>query len=103
MYLSFCADEAQNIKNTSSARYKSLFALKTKHRLLLTGTPVEVQPRLRAHPNSIRTHHYNSLSLSFFFSTLLFSSLSLWGGAEHFERADGAAVLPAAPTIRISA
>lgn len=34
-------DEAQNIKNTSSARYKSLFALKTKHRLLLTGTPVE--------------------------------------------------------------
>jgi SNF2 family DNA or RNA helicase len=36
-------DEAQNIKNTSSQRYKSLFSLRSENRLLLTGTPVEVR------------------------------------------------------------
>jgi SNF2 family DNA or RNA helicase len=34
-------DEAQNIKNKFSLRYKILFKLNTKHRLLLTGTPLQ--------------------------------------------------------------
>ncbi|KYQ91957.1 SNF2-related domain-containing protein [Tieghemostelium lacteum] len=34
-------DEAQNIKNSDSKRYKSLFNIVSKHRLLLTGTPLQ--------------------------------------------------------------
>lgn len=34
-------DEAQNIKNQGSQRYKNLFKQRTKHRLLLTGTPLQ--------------------------------------------------------------
>lgn len=34
-------DEAHSIKNSSSSRYNNLNALKTKHRLLLSGTPVQ--------------------------------------------------------------
>lgn len=35
-------DEAQNIKNAASQRSKSIMKLKAKHRLLLTGTPLQV-------------------------------------------------------------
>jgi superfamily II DNA or RNA helicase len=34
-------DESQNIKNPSSKSFKSVRALKAKHRLILSGTPVE--------------------------------------------------------------
>lgn len=34
-------DEAQNIKNGKSLRFQSLFKLKAKRRLLLTGTPLQ--------------------------------------------------------------
>jgi SWI/SNF-related matrix-associated actin-dependent regulator of chromatin subfamily A containing DEAD/H box 1 len=34
-------DEAQNIKNQGSMRYKNLFRQKTRHRILLTGTPLQ--------------------------------------------------------------
>ena len=34
-------DESQNIKNPSSKSFKSVRALKSKHRLILSGTPVE--------------------------------------------------------------
>lgn len=34
-------DEAQNIKNKESRRYQSLYRLKSQHRLLLTGTPLQ--------------------------------------------------------------
>lgn len=34
-------DESQNIKNSSSKIYKSITKLKAKHRLVLTGTPIE--------------------------------------------------------------
>eukprot|EP01033_Poteriospumella_lacustris_P003447 gene3447-2545_t len=34
-------DEAHSIKNASSSRYNNLNALNTKHRLLLSGTPVQ--------------------------------------------------------------
>eukprot|EP01122_Echinamoeba_exundans_P012211 TRINITY_DN5051_c0_g1_i1.p1 TRINITY_DN5051_c0_g1~~TRINITY_DN5051_c0_g1_i1.p1 ORF type:complete len:826 (-),score=206.62 TRINITY_DN5051_c0_g1_i1:59-2512(-) len=34
-------DEAQNIKNQGSMRYKNLFRQKTKHRILLTGIPLQ--------------------------------------------------------------
>lgn len=34
-------DEAQSIKNKDSRRYQSLFKLQPKHRLLLTGTPLQ--------------------------------------------------------------
>lgn len=35
-------DEAQNIKNAASQRSKAIMKLKAKHRLLLTGTPLQV-------------------------------------------------------------
>lgn len=34
-------DEAQNIKNFKSQRWQILLNFKTKHRLLLTGTPLQ--------------------------------------------------------------
>ncbi|EJD03854.1 uncharacterized protein FOMMEDRAFT_82627 [Fomitiporia mediterranea MF3/22] len=34
-------DEAQNIKNSSSARWKTLLGLQCRNRLLLTGTPIQ--------------------------------------------------------------
>eukprot|EP01133_Synstelium_polycarpum_P006609 gene6609-7678_t len=34
-------DEAQNIKNSDSKRYKNIFKIESKHRLLLTGTPLQ--------------------------------------------------------------
>ena len=34
-------DEAQNIKNSSSARWKTLLSLQSRNRLLLTGTPIQ--------------------------------------------------------------
>lgn len=34
-------DEAQAIKNSSSARWQALLALNTRNRLLLTGTPIQ--------------------------------------------------------------
>ncbi|EGC30034.1 hypothetical protein DICPUDRAFT_158303 [Dictyostelium purpureum] len=34
-------DEAQNIKNSDSRRYKNIFKIQSKHRLLLTGTPLQ--------------------------------------------------------------
>lgn len=34
-------DEAQNIKNPKAAQTKAIFKLKAKHRLALTGTPIE--------------------------------------------------------------
>ena len=34
-------DEAQNIKNSSSARWKTLLSLHSRNRLLLTGTPIQ--------------------------------------------------------------
>ncbi len=42
-FLHLLTDEAQNIKNINSLRYKSLFALRSEHRLLLTGTPLQVK------------------------------------------------------------
>ena len=38
-------DEAQQIKNANSARYKALSELRCSRRLLLTGTPVENSPQ----------------------------------------------------------
>ena len=38
-------DEAQQIKNSESRRYKNLTAVRSAHRLLLTGTPIENSPR----------------------------------------------------------
>ena len=38
-------DEAQQIKNSESRRYKNLTAVRSSHRLLLTGTPIENSPR----------------------------------------------------------
>ena len=38
-------DEAQQIKNADSKRYKNLTAVRSPHRLLLTGTPIENSPR----------------------------------------------------------
>jgi len=38
-------DEAHNLKNAKSTRYKMLDKVKTKHRLLLTGTPVQNNPQ----------------------------------------------------------
>ncbi|KAF2073905.1 hypothetical protein CYY_004793 [Polysphondylium violaceum] len=34
-------DEAQNIKNSDSKRYKNIFKVESHHRLLLTGTPLQ--------------------------------------------------------------
>ena len=34
-------DEAQNIKNSSSARWKTLLGFQCRNRLLLTGTPIQ--------------------------------------------------------------
>lgn len=34
-------DESQNIKNSSSKTYKSLLEIQSKHRLVITGTPIE--------------------------------------------------------------
>src|SRR5690606_12995295 len=34
-------DESQNIKNASSKSFKAIRSLKGKHRLILSGTPVE--------------------------------------------------------------
>lgn len=34
-------DEAQAIKSSSSARWKSLLSLQCRNRLLLTGTPIQ--------------------------------------------------------------
>ena len=34
-------DEAQNIKNSSSARWKTLLGFHCRNRLLLTGTPIQ--------------------------------------------------------------
>jgi len=38
-------DEAHNLKNSKSTRYKMLDKVKTEHRLLLTGTPVQNNPQ----------------------------------------------------------
>ena len=38
-------DEAHNLKNNKSTRYKMLDKVKTEHRLLLTGTPVQNNPQ----------------------------------------------------------
>ena len=38
-------DEAHNLKNAKSTRYKMLDKVKTDHRLLLTGTPVQNNPQ----------------------------------------------------------
>mmetsp|Transcript_27842 Transcript_27842/g.31267 ORF Transcript_27842/g.31267 Transcript_27842/m.31267 type:complete len:1081 (-) Transcript_27842:1872-5114(-) len=38
-------DEAHNLKNAKSTRYKMLDKVKTVHRLLLTGTPVQNNPQ----------------------------------------------------------
>eukprot|EP00536_Pseudo-nitzschia_multiseries_P000683 jgi/Psemu1/249845/estExt_Genewise1Plus.C_80161 len=38
-------DEAHNLKNAKSTRYKMLDRVKTEHRLLLTGTPVQNNPQ----------------------------------------------------------
>ena len=38
-------DEAQQIKNSESRRYKNLTAVRSSHRLLLTGTPIENSPK----------------------------------------------------------
>jgi SNF2 family DNA or RNA helicase len=38
-------DEAHNLKNAKSTRYKMLDKVKTEHRLLLTGTPVQNNPQ----------------------------------------------------------
>ena len=34
-------DEAQNIKNSSSNRWKTLLSFHCRNRLLLTGTPIQ--------------------------------------------------------------
>jgi SNF2 family DNA or RNA helicase len=34
-------DESQNIKNASSKTYKSLLEIRSKHKLVITGTPIE--------------------------------------------------------------
>lgn len=34
-------DEAQNIKNSSSVRWKTLLGFHCRNRLLLTGTPIQ--------------------------------------------------------------
>lgn len=34
-------DESQNIKNSSSKTYKSIIEIKSKHKLVITGTPIE--------------------------------------------------------------
>jgi SNF2 family DNA or RNA helicase len=34
-------DESQNIKNSASKTYKSVIEIRTKHRLVITGTPIE--------------------------------------------------------------
>ncbi len=34
-------DESQNIKNSSSKTYKSILEIRSKHRLVITGTPIE--------------------------------------------------------------
>lgn len=34
-------DEAQNIKNSSSVRWKTLLSFHCRNRLLLTGTPIQ--------------------------------------------------------------
>ena len=34
-------DESQNIKNSSSKTYKSLLEIRSKHKLVITGTPIE--------------------------------------------------------------
>ncbi len=34
-------DESQNIKNSSSKTYKSILEIKSKHKLVITGTPIE--------------------------------------------------------------
>jgi superfamily II DNA or RNA helicase len=34
-------DEAQNIKNSSSVRWKTLLGFQCRNRLLLTGTPIQ--------------------------------------------------------------
>ena len=38
-------DEAHNLKNAKSTRYKMLDKVRTEHRLLLTGTPVQNNPQ----------------------------------------------------------
>ena len=38
-------DEAHNLKNSKSTRYKMLDRVKTDHRLLLTGTPIQNNPQ----------------------------------------------------------
>lgn len=40
-----CAFRIWQIKNSESARYKNLTSVRTPHRLLLTGTPIENSPR----------------------------------------------------------
>jgi SWI/SNF-related matrix-associated actin-dependent regulator of chromatin subfamily A containing DEAD/H box 1 len=42
LHLTYCVyDEAHMLKNMNSMRYKSLITIKSKHKLLLTGTPLQ--------------------------------------------------------------
>lgn len=56
-------DEAQNIKNSSSARWKTLLGLQCRNRLLLTGTPI--QNNMQGWFNSDEFLSYRKLILLF--------------------------------------
>lgn len=40
-FLYLILDESQNIKNSSSKTYKSILEIRSKHKLVITGTPIE--------------------------------------------------------------
>lgn len=60
-------DESQNIKNPGSKTYKSILEIRSKHRLVITGTPIEN-------------------SLSDLWSQLNFLNRGLLGSLAHFKR-----------------
>lgn len=60
-------DESQNIKNSSSKTYKSIIEIRSKHKLVITGTPIEN-------------------SLSDLWSQLNFLNKGLLGSLQYFKR-----------------
>ena len=66
-------DESQNIKNSESLTFRSAIQLRSKHRLILTGTPIEnslkdlwaqfhfLQPELLGNETTFSKHFINAI------------------------------------------
>lgn len=78
-------DEAQNIKNSSSARWKTLLGFQCRNRLLLTGTPIQNSMQGESFPDySTRNTRPGSNGLIELWALLHFIMPSLFDSHDEF-------------------